>query len=364
MRRPIEPEPMQVTLGDYDVLDPVTPSFCQTAQSTASVLAFHLFDFLRIYTTILFLCGQYADQVTLQLARCGKEPSPKPQDSWKTSLSMMVGSAVVAIIAKLGNAHYLEKDGIYKAFQDYVYAIFSSSIFFTLLALLSSSGYLPTMSQIAFILISLTGVLLAMAIFLKLVTPISNNKIISIDASAKAFPNPSRIERILNAAGSVGHVASLSTFFWVLNNELNNGPAPLTSWQKISLGIGGVGSALIGAKTITDHPKFYLYFLMAVIFLNSSAMAYSGYSSLFGPNNAPNQKLLISLGALFSIMVGSFSGLMFQHNPDEKHESNLAIEKIIENSHNKISALFQRRRTCGEVVSEEPDCELQEIRPR
>jgi len=358
---------------DLSLNSETEPSFCVKAKSTVSVLAYHLFDFLRICTAIQFLCGQYADQVFVEMDRYGQKPSHEAQESWKTSLPIMGGSAAAATIAKAINVYYSKRDGRYVAAQDYIYALFSSSIVFLAGDLFSSSGYMPVMPELTFILVSLLGVCAAMAIFFKIVTPISSDKIICVDEAAKAFPNPNRTERLLNAVGSVGHVASLSTFFWVLNHELNNGPAPLALWQKISLGLGATGSALFGAKTITDHPKSYLYFLMAVIFLNSSAMTYSSYSSLFiGPlkNEHPhlhNQESLIAFGTILSATVGSFSALTFQYDLKTKHESNLAVEKMISDARDKINGLFQRCRNCGkhdtpQVTEQEDDDELIEVK--
>ncbi len=352
-------------------------SIFSTLQAVASVGIYHSLDFFRIYTTLHFLTDRYADQAFNEIGRYRERPTVDADHYPRICAPIMLSSAVVAVILKSINVFYEKKYDTYLAAQDYAYALFSSSILFFVGDLFSSTGHMPVLSAFQFGMISLVGVLAMMAIFLKLTTPISTDKMILSENPqtqelyfheyAKAFVNPSKTERFLNAVGSVGHIASLSTFFWVLNHEVHNGASPLAAWQKVTLGVGACGLALFGWRTITDHPKYYLAFLMAVTFLNSSAIAYASVSTLACYANCQNHNadFVVGLGAFVGMLTGLFSAVHIQYRTENTHASNQDVEAMLEKISDKASALFNRCKQCCKkqaVVEALQEDELLEVR--
>lgn len=353
--------------------DPQPYSIFPIVQTAASNIIFHALDFFRIYTTLQFLADRYADQAYNEIGRYKEKPAVDADHYPRISAPIMLGSAAAAVILKSINAIYAKKYDAYLAAQDYAYALFSSSILFFAGDLFSSTGYMPALSAFQFVMISLVGVLAMMAIFLKLTTPISSDKMIFSENPqtheryfheyAKAFLNPSKTERFLNAIGSVGHIASLSTFFWVLNHEIHNGVSPLATWQKAILGAGAGALALFGSRTITDHPQYYLAFLMAVAFLNSSAIAYASASTLACYMNCQNHNVdyVIAVNSFFALLTGLFSAVHIQYRTENTHVSNQNVEAMLEKISDKASSFFNGccKKPVVEVLQEE---ELLEIR--
>lgn len=329
-----------------------------TVKTISSKLIFHSFDFLRIYFTIQFLTARYADQAFNEIARYGAKPAVDADHYRKTNGPIMLASALLAVMIKCVNAYYSEKNNRYLASQDYVYALFSSSVIFFLGDLFSSTGQMPALSAFSFTIISLVGVLAMMAVFLKITTPISTDKMIFeknpsteisyFDEYAAPLENPSKTVRILNALGSVGYVASLSTFFWVLNHEIHDGVWPLAVWQQVVLGLGAVGLASYGSLTVTDHPKYYLLFLMGVILLNMGAISYAGVSSLLcyiSCQNHHNTGLIIA-NFFIALATGLFSASHIEFRIEDKHAANQKTEEMIEKISDKIVSLFHRCKVC------------------
>ena len=325
-----------------------------TVQTAASKIIFHGLDFFRIYMTLQFLTNRYADQAFNEMGRYELKPAVDADHYRKTSGPIMLSSALAAVILKSINVYYQIKHDSYLAAQDYAYALFSSSILFFAGDLFSSTGHMPQLSVFQFVMISLVGVLAMMAIFLKLTTPISSDKMIFsqnietqltyFEGYAKPFLNPSKTERLLNAIGSVGYIASLSTFFWVLNHEVHNGVSPLVTWQKVMLGVGAGSLALFGSCATTDHPKYYLAFLMLVGFLNSSAIAYASISALACYVNCKNHNadFVVAIGSFFALLTGLFSATHIQYRTENTHMSNQDVEVMLEKISDKASALFNR----------------------
>lgn len=342
-------------------------------QTAASNIIFHGLDCFRIYTTLQFLTNRYADQAFNEIGRYKVKPAVDADHYAKTSAPIMLSSAAAAVILKMINALYQKKYDSYLAAQDYAYALFSSSILFFAGDLFSGSGYMPPLSAFQFMMISMVGVLAMMAIFFKLTTPFSSDKMIFakntetqltyFDEYAKPFLNPSKTERLLNAVGSVGYIASLSTFFWVLNHEIHNGVSSLAQWQKVILGLGAGGLALFGSRAITDHPRYYLSFLMAVAFLNSSAIAYASVSTLACYVNCKNHNadFVVSTGVFFALLTGLFSATHIQYFSENTHVSNQRVEAMLWKISDKASALFNRCCRKPVVVEELQGDELLEI---
>lgn len=357
------------------LMEESTVSLYSKIQPAASRILFHCFDFFRIYTIIQFLADRYADQVFNEVGRYADRPTLDADHYPDTSAPIMLGSALAAITVKTINVIYSKKYESYLAAQDFVYALFSSSLLFFVGDLFSSSGYMPSLSIFQFVMISLIGVFAMMAIFLKLTTPLSSDKmifsrnpqsqIIYFDEYATAFPHPSKTERVLNAVGSVGHIASLSTFFWVLNHEIQNGVAPLAIWQKVMLGLSAAGLGVFGAFTVTDHPKYYLSFLMAVMFLNSAAIAYAGISALACFANCQNYHAayVIAPGIFVALLNGLFSASHIQYDFENTHAANKNIEEMFVKISDKAASIFHRCQRCckPEVVEEVEKRELMEV---
>lgn len=353
--------------------DPQPYSIFSTVQTASSKIIFHGLDFFRIYTALQFLADRYADQAFNEIGRYEEKPAVDADHYPRVSAPIMLSSAVAAIILKSINAHYEKKYDTYLSAQDYAYALFSSSILFFAGDLFSSTGHMPVLSAFQFAMISLVGVLAMMAIFLKLTTPISTNKMIFSENPqtqelyfheyAKAFLNPSKTERLLNAVGSVGHIASLSTFFWVLNHEIHNGVSPLAVWQKVVLGVGAGALALFGSRTVTDHPKYYLAFLMAVAFLNSSAIAYASVSTLACYVNCQNHNAdsVVATSSFFALLTGLFSAVHIQYRTENTHAANQNIEAMLEKISDKASALFNQCCKKPAVVEALQEEELMEV---
>ena len=331
---------------------------CPTPQTIGSSILFHSLDFFRICTTVLFLTDRYADQLFNEIGSYTERPTLDADHYPQTSAPIMLSSALMTVIVKLCNTYYAKKYNTYLAVQDYIYALFSSSILFFVGDLFSTSGYMPSIPVSEFALISLVGVLAMMAIFLKFTTPLSSDTMIAsrnpqtnhryFDEYIVTYSDVSKTERFMNAISSFGRITSLSTFFWVFNHEMNDGVAPLATWQKVILGLGAAGSGLFGAWTVTDHSRFYLIFLMSVVFLNAAAMGYAGIAALvcFFNCRQHDAAVVIAPGIVMGLLNGLFSALYIQYRFENTHVSNQNIENMVGNLAGKTASFFHRCRQC------------------
>lgn len=317
--------------------------------SLLSAFAFHFADFLRIMFVTTGLLSRWLIQLFMELNHYDVGPSQLAQQTWLGLVLLGTGSAF-SLISKSLNAcipnHY---------FQDYVFAMFSSSLLYFALDIVSHNGNVGVMPLGSFIASSAVCIPLAIALFLKIAHPDSHTEIVATLTQLKAlrlpaYPSVSLSERLLNIIGGLVYAgSSLATFFWTVNREVYGKTMPLPTWQKGLLFLYLLVGGKIGFET-TDHPNFYQTFVAFSKMIKEGSLTYSvmsGIFSMIAAYQCPKQdfcfsdeaRTMFSYACFFMAMaIGMYSGVTTRFQFQSNHEGNLALIDTIYAAPEKIKS--------------------------
>lgn len=256
------------------------------AQSSLAVLKgagaflYHATDFVRTSFMIQSLLGRWLYQLFLELDDHDWGPSLQTQQQW-LGWPIIFGAAAVAALCKIYN--YRNRDDDARS-QDYVYALFSSSILYFILDTLSQSGNVGAQSLTAFIIAS-TLVPVASAFFAKLVVPDTSNKLIfkpsqfRDDELFPVYPQATRAEKLSNLTAANAYAAASSILVWVINREVNGRTVGSTPWQLAIIAFTYIAGTFAGYK-LAEHPLAFHAVAATGKGLITGAFSYAAFSGI------------------------------------------------------------------------------------
>ena len=308
--------------------------FCS---KTATAL-YHVFDFARISLVTEALLSRWLHQLFLELDRYDRSPSMEVRETW-LGYPIIGMAASLSLIAKVLNKIYSTEK--YLAAEDYVAALFRSAQFYFILDLWSGAESMPLG---AFIATSAIALPLLIGFFTQHVLPDSDDKIRFRDAdfnyiSTERVSTGSGAERTFNLLDGLHYgTASLATFLWMVNREVQGKTIELPAWQFGLMGAGMLCAAKVGYD-LTEQPKLFQQFVMGSKFLKEGALAYAAASGIFYMVRRDDSscsyeavRILLSLTcAAIALSVALYSSVTARFRFNENCER---IEKIISSIRN------------------------------
>lgn len=312
-------------------------------------ILFHVADFLRITFVTTGLLSRWLIQLFMELDHYNLGPSKSAQQTWLGLVLLGVGASL-SLMSKSLNAcisgHY---------FQDYLFAMFSSSLLYFALDIVSNHGSVGTMSLGGFVASSAVCIPLAIAFFLKIAHSDSYTEVVATLAKLKAlqlpsYPNVPLSERLLNVGGGLVYAgSSLATFFWTVNREVYGRTMPLPIWQKGLLFLYLLIAGKIGFE-VTDHPNFYQTFVAFSKMLKEGSLTYSVMSGIFSliavyqcnkQDSCFNEetRTVFSYACFFMAMaIAIYSGATTRFQFQKNHEGHVALIDTIYAAPEKIKS--------------------------
>lgn len=310
----------------------------------AKIGCFHTLDFLRISGVTEALFSRWLIQFFRELSKYKKEPSVRSQETWVGYLVLSMAGGL-AITTKLIN-HFCER---YPAAQDYLFSIFTSSIIYYILDMLSETGKIGAIPLPIFAFTSAIAIPIIAGFFLKLVITDSLPYLTpSVHTFAVAYPNAHTFERVLNIMTGLSYgIPALTSFFWCLNRELHNKTVPLENWQILLLFLSISLTARIGYQ-LTEYPIFFQRYVALSKAMRDGSLNYaclSGFSFLIGKENCGDKKICINKNKtnmltafclIYSASMALFSLMTTEFQFEKNHKANESLILTAQNAVNKV----------------------------
>ena len=325
-------------------------SRCASFSEVAGGTIYHGLDFLRIALVTQSLSSRWLFQLFVELERYGVAPLPAVQQSW---LGWPIAGAAFlsALTVKIINARGGDK---YRSAQDYLFAIFSSSVLYIILDfssaainttsnLISERGNRENIGYILLSFFSSTSALIPLiSLFMtQLVIPDSSDRITKQfdEQHFPAYPDATKKEKCLNITTGLSYSTAIAALFWTINREVQRQTSPMEHWQMPIAAAYALVSAGIGYH-LTNHPKVTHAFIALSKAAKDGALSYAALSGIafhilmelhrcVEPpcwDTAWHDVLAGTLTPL-AISIGVFSGLTTLFHFEENHTAN---EKLID----------------------------------
>ena len=257
------------------------PLTCRQLSTRAGITVAHQsIDFLKITLVTTALMARWLHQLFLELNRYDLEPAKEVQQTW-LGLPIVGIAVLLSVTAKILNYTLGEKK-----YVDYLHALFSSSLIYYGLDVISNEGTIGSMPLGWFVATSAIFLPLTIAFFFKWTMPDSDHELICSltdlnELNPPRYPLASLNERRINMITALKYgVPSITTLSWSINREMHGGTVGLPTWQKVFIAMYALIAAKIGFE-LTEHPKFFQGFVALSKALKYGSLSYASMSGIF-----------------------------------------------------------------------------------
>lgn len=333
-------------------------------------VSFYALYFLKIAVPYITLIGQFLYHFFLLPQNYALAPTDITQKTW---LGFVVIGVAVALALTAMCINALGKHG-YRAAQDYIAALFSSTLslmFFKVLC--TTNAKLESMPLTLCVPVIVCSIALTSGLFFKLVLPDSHDDIVYGSKQVTPidmpnYPSVSISERVLNVlAAMIYGGTSLSTVLTHIMRQLAGKTTSFSSLHYVIIALYLGVSGVIGYR-LTDHPRCFQQFAAFSNFWKFGALSYSGFSSIFfllGVYQSADRTFsldqhsrafLTGMDLLFAFCVGLFAAVTTCYPLQNAHESNGRIISFLQRSLDKChTQTVKMSNTCGDTFRKTSD---------
>lgn len=320
--------------------------------SKLGTATYHFINFSKIFLVTTALFARWLHQFFLELNRYGVEPTKEAQETWVGLVTLGI-AAFLSMIVKLLNYRYSETK-----YADYLYAGFSSSLFYYGLDLLSNEGKIGSMPLGCFVVSSCIFIPIVVSLFYKWTVFDSHSKLMYSlrqlnEFNPPKYPLASRNERRLNIITGLKYgVPSVTTFIWNVNREVFGKTVETPTWQKCLIAMYFLIAGKIGFE-LTHHPKFFQGFAAFSKVLKNGSLSYAALSGIFYlavVYQCENKKYCLDgnfqtylnyICFSLALMMGLYSGATTRFQFEKNHQGNLDFIAAVQN----FPAAFNAKKT-------------------
>ena len=172
----------------------------------------------------------------------------------------------------------------YPAAQDFLFALFSSSVFYIVLDVICKNVNFGGGSELLLFISASFFVPISFIVFWTLVIQDSANKLTVRFCELNnndfpVYPDAPLKEKILNMLSGAGYASCLPVFYWNLNRQMHERTVDMQIYQVISSAVVYIFYAVLGYQ-ITARPKIFHFFIALAKLIRDGSFAYSALSGI------------------------------------------------------------------------------------
>ncbi len=305
-------------------------------------ITFELMDGLRVGFVTQSLIGRWLYQLFLVMEQLGSTPSESTKYKW-LGLPLTAISFLLAVGVKILN--HRNQDN-YPAWQDRLFAVFSSSILFFFLDLMKQNS-ITQMTLPVFILTSTMVPIASFTLARSTITDSTNYVVLPDhfhEDNFPVYPTASPIEKWWNTKYAISLSTGITCLFWVINRELNGRTTPMDFWQIVMSIIYGLAMTVFSYQ-LTDSPKRFHVSLALSKALRDGSLAYAALSGIgfhvldwingclqpacWSEDPYNTNKLLTTIFIPLAALIGLFSAATTKFDYEDNHSANEDIVRRI-----------------------------------